>query len=154
MSLEAKIEALTNAVLNLSATLNARQVLDTKPVSESPTPVAQNHAQTTPVNQPTPQPAPISSLSQPVAAPAAAMPPPPSFAPPQPAPVAAPQQTGAPFNDIKGLIAYAMETYKAIGPQKGAGIQNILQGLGYSNINSVTPEHFGQFYAAVEGLKA
>jgi hypothetical protein len=68
---------------------------------------------------------------------------------PAPAPVA----SGAPFTDGKGLIDYVMGAYKALGPQKGALIQGVLTGLGYQNINDVKPEHYGQLFAGVEGLK-
>lgn len=78
------------------------------------------------------------------------MPAPPAFV----APVAAPAPTGAPFADPKGLIDYVMGAYKALGPQKGAQIQNVLTGLGYQNINDVKPEHYGQLFAGVEALKA
>ena len=77
------------------------------------------------------------------------MPPAPSFT--APAPVAT--VAGAPFTDGKGLIDYVMGAYKALGPQKGAQIQNVLVGLGYQNINDVKPEHYGQLYAGVEALK-
>ena len=77
------------------------------------------------------------------------MPAPPAFA----APVAAPAATGAPFTDGKGLIDYVMGAYKALGPQKGAQIQGVLTGMGYQNINDVKPEHYGQLFAGVEGLK-
>ena len=77
------------------------------------------------------------------------MPAPPSFqaAPPAAAP------TGAPFSDPKGLIDYVMSAYKALGPQKGAQIQQVLTGLGYGNINDVKPEHYGALHAGVEALK-
>ena len=77
------------------------------------------------------------------------MPAPPSF---QAAPSAA-APTGAPFSDPKGLIDYVMSAYKALGPQKGAQIQQVLTGLGYGNINDVKPEHYGQLFAGVEALK-
>jgi hypothetical protein len=77
------------------------------------------------------------------------MPAPPTF---QPAP-AAPAPTGAPFSDPKGLIDYVMSAYKALGPQKGAQIQQVLTGLGYGNINDVKPEHYGALHAGVEALR-
>lgn len=84
-----------------------------------------------------------------VAAPAPVMPPPPTFAA-APAPVA----TGAPFSDPKGLIDYVMGAYKLMGPQKGSGIQSLLTGMGYANINDVKPESYGQLYAGIEAMKA
>jgi pyruvate dehydrogenase E2 component (dihydrolipoamide acetyltransferase) len=133
MSLESKIEALTAAVVALTAKLESSNVAAPAPVAPTPAPVVQ-------------------AAPAPVAAPVAAapvMPAPPTFA----APVAAPAPTGAPFSDGKGLIDYVMGAYKALGPQKGAQIQGVLTGMGYQNINDVKPEHYGQLFAGVEALK-
>lgn len=101
MSLEAKIEALTQAVQALTAQLQSANVAAPAPVAQAPAPAA----------------------------------------------------TGAPFTDGKGLMDYVMGAYKAMGPAKGAGIQNVLTGLGYQNINDVKPEHYGALFAGVEALK-
>jgi len=136
MSLESKIEALTAAVIALTAKLESTNVAPAAPVvNPTPAPVAAP----APVPVAAPAPAPV----------AAAMPAPPTF---QPAP-AAPAPTGAPFSDPKGLIDYVMSAYKALGPQKGAEIQKVLTGLGYGNINDVKPEHYGALHAGVEALK-
>mgnify|MGYP000538323029 FL=1 len=134
MSLEAKIEALTAAVVALTAKLGSVNVSAPAPVAQAPAPVA--------------APAPV--YAAPVAAPAPGMPAPPTFMAP---PVPAATVTGAPFSDGKGLIDYVMGAYKAIGPQKGAMIQGVLTGLGYQNINDVRPEHYGALFAGVEALK-
>ena len=134
MSLEAKIEALTTAVVALTAKLGSVNVSAPAPVAQAPAPVA--------------APAPV--YAAPVAAPAPAMPAPPTFMAP---PVPAATVTGAPFSDGKGLIDYVMGAYKALGPQKGAMIQGVLTGLGYQNINDVRPEHYGALFAGVEALK-
>ena len=137
MSLELKIEALTQAVIALTAKLESSNVAPAAPVAPAPAPVVQA--------------APVAPASV-VAAPAApAMPAPPAFVTPAPAP--APVASGAPFSDGKGLIDYVMGAYKALGAAKGAQIQGVLTGLGYSNINDVKPEHYGQLFAGVEALK-
>ena len=137
MSLENKIEALTAAVIALTAKLESSNVAPAAPVAPAPAPVVQA--------------APV------VAAPlvqAPAMPAAPVFtAPVIAAPVAAPAATGAPFSDGKGLIDYVMASYKALGAAKGAQIQNVLVSLGYQNINDVKPEHYGALFAGVEALK-
>ena len=133
MSLELKIEALTAAVIALTAKLESSNVSAPAPVAPAPAPVVQA--------------APV-----PVAAPVAAapvMPAPPAFVAPAPAPA----PTGAPFSDGKGLIDYVMGAYKALGPQKGAQIQNVLTGMGYQNINDVKPEHYAALHTGVEALK-
>jgi hypothetical protein len=138
MSIEQKIEALTAAVVALTAKLESSNVAAPAPVAPAPAPVVQA--------------APVAAAPAPVAAPVAAapvMPAPPAFV----APVAAPAPTGAPFSDGKGLIDYVMGAYKALGPQKGAQIQGVLTGMGYQNINDVKPEHYGTLFAGVEALK-
>lgn len=98
-----------------------------------------------------------------LAVPAPAMPAPPVFTPPAPtptvtavaaapAPVAASPSEKAPFTDAKGLIDFVMASYKALGPQKGAGIQGVLTGLGYQNINDVNPAHYDALFAGVKAL--
>lgn len=101
---------------------------------------------------PVPAPAPVATAEfapATVSPSSLAMPAPPVFT----APVAVPAPTGAPFSDSKGLIDYVMAAYKAMGPTKGAGIQNVLTGLGYANINDIKPEHYGALYAGIEALK-
>ncbi len=135
MSLENKIEALTAAVVALTAKLESSNVAAPAPVAPAPAPVVQA--------APVAAPAPVAA--------APVMPAPPSFVAPAPAP--APAVTGAPFTDGKGLIDYVMASYKALGAAKGAQIQGVLVGLGYQNINDVKPEHYGQLFAGVEALK-
>ena len=130
MSLELKIEALTAAVIALTAKLESGTVTPAAvPVVVAPAPVA----------------APV------VVAPV--MPAPPAF---MAAPVAAPAPAAfivAPFTDGKGLIDYVMSAYKALGAAKGANIQGVLTGMGYQNINDVKPEHYAALFAGVEALK-
>jgi hypothetical protein len=135
MSIEQKIEALTAAVVALTAKLESSNVSAPAPVAPTPAPVVQAAPVAAPVT--------VSVTAAPV------MPAPPSFV--MPAPVAA--GMGAPFTDGKGLIDYVMGAYKALGPQKGALIQGVLTGLGYQNINDVKPEHYAALHTGVEGLK-
>jgi hypothetical protein len=142
MSLEAKIEALTAAVANLTQVIvkiEASQGTASAPVITAPAVAA---APVVPPVAATP------------ATPAAVMPPPPSFAPPVAPPVAAaPAPAGVPFNDAKGLMAYVMASYQTLGPQKGAQIQTVLTGLGVQNINDVKPEQYAALYNGIEQLK-
>jgi len=140
MSLESKIEALTAAVIALTAKLESNNVAPVAPVViTSAAPAAPQTLTVQPAPAPVAPPAPV-----------VAMPAPPTFM--APAPVAA-APVGAPFSDPKGLITYVMASYTALGPQKGAMIQGVLTGLGYQNINDVKPEHYGQLFAGVEALK-
>lgn len=93
----------------------------------------------------------IAPVVAPVSVAAPVMPAPPSFA----APVVTPVVSGtAPFSDPKGLIDFVMTSYKALGAVKGAGIQGVLTGLGYQNINDVNPAHYGALFTGIEALKA
>lgn len=138
MSIEAKIELLTEAVTRLIDALNAQQTVIVAPSAPAPQ-VAQ-------VKEATP----VQVVEQVVApTPSKEMPAPPVFV----APVVEVAPTGAPFTDGKGLIDYVMSAYKAMGAQKGAGIQNVLVSLGYQNINDVKPEHYGALFQGIEALK-
>lgn len=138
MSIENQIAALTAAVVELTAAINAKSGAvvgaGTATVPQAPAPVA-------PVAQ-----APVFQ------APAAQMPAPPSFTAPAPAPVVQ-QAPAVPFSDGQGLIAYVMDAYKSMGPTKGAGIQGVLTSIGVANINDVKPEQYGTLFAGVEALK-
>jgi hypothetical protein len=141
MSLESKIEALTAAVIALTAKLESNNVAPVAQVAQAVPTVAAIHV--APVAAPVVAAAPVIATASP-----SNMPAPPTFmAAPAPAPV------GAPFSDPKGLITYVMSAYTALGPQKGAMIQGVLTSLGYQNINDVKPEHYGQLFAGVEALK-
>ncbi len=144
MSLESKIEALTQAVVALTAKLESANVAAPAPVAQAPVPMVE----TAPAAAPAPLAAPVAVTPAPAAP---VMPAPPAFV--APAPAATPAAGGAPFSDGKGLIDYVMGAYKALGPQKGAQIQGVLTGLGYQNINDVKPEHYGALFAGVEALK-
>jgi hypothetical protein len=142
MSLEAKIEALTAAVANLTQVIVKIEAAQ----GTAPAPVI-----TAPAVAAAPVAPPVAATP---ATPAAVMPPPPSFAPPVAPPVAAaPAPTGVPFNDAKGLMAYVMASYQTLGPQKGAQIQTVLSGLGVQNINDVKPEQYAALYNGIEQLK-
>jgi len=147
MSIEAKIEALTAAIVTLTAKLESSNVAPAAPVAPTPEPVVQAAPITVTVLDPVPAaPAPV------VTAPA--MPAPPPFVAAAPVTAPAPQAAGgAPFSDAKGLMDYVLASYKAMGQEKGAMIQGVLTTLGYQNINEIKPEHYSALYAGVEALK-
>lgn len=139
MSLEAKIEALTAAVVALTDRMNGQQASTVVPPIVAAAPQA-------PVAAPPSLPA----ASAPVAAPMQ----PPMPAAPSFVPQAAPAPMAAPFTDAKGMLDYVMATYKALGQAKGAKIQGVLQSMGVANINDVPANQYGALFAAVEALKA
>ena len=83
------------------------------------------------------------------------IPPAPIAAPVPAAPVASvPAAPAGVPTSIAELQRYVMETYKAIGPEKGASIQAIITACGVANINEINPAHFGYVFEQVERLKA
>jgi hypothetical protein len=130
MSLEAKIEQLTAAVIAMTEVFRQGAAL----------------AEPTAVAAPVVAAAPVAPIAVPVFAPPAA----PVFAAPA-APVAAPV-VAVPFSDGKGLLEWVMKKYQALGPVRGAEIQNILVSLGYQNINDVRVESYSALFTAVEAL--
>lgn len=142
MSLESKIEQLSKTIEALIAEMrNVNTNVATPTIAvEAPAPVATP----APVEQVVEVSAPVAEVPTTSEMPAA-----PSFEAPAPA---APSNA-APFSDGPGLIAYVMESYKTLGADKGAQIQGVLTGLGYSNINDVKPEHYNDLFAGIEGLK-
>lgn len=93
----------------------------------------------------------------PVVIPAAVMPPTPVFteavpvATPAPAPVVS---TGpATFASKQAMTDFVISSYKALGPEKGAKIQQVLESLGFKNINDVPEAQWGALKAGIEALK-
>lgn len=129
MSLEAKIEQLTAAVIAMTEVFRQGAALVEPTVS-----------------------APVAPVAAPIAVPVFAPPAAPVFAVPA-APVAAPAAIAVPFSDGKELLEWIMKKYQALGPVKGAEIQNVLVSLGYQNINDVRVESYPALFTAVEALK-
>lgn len=125
------------------------QVIETvtAPVVNAVTAAAVVPATVTPVSVMPAPPFPAASVPAPIA-------PAPVSTPVAPvAPVSAPS-SDAPFTEAKGMMKYVMDSYQALGQEKGARIQNVLSGMGVKNINDVTPAMYGALYAGVEALKA
>jgi len=74
---------------------------------------------------------------------------------PVPAPVVAPVQalTPSPFADKNAMMDFVMTSYRALGAEKGAKIQDVLTTIGYKNINDVPVEKWADLKAGVEALK-
>ena len=69
------------------------------------------------------------------------------------APVVVPVTT-CPITNGKELMDYVMTSFKALGPEKGARIQEVLNGIGCAAINEVRADQYAALYAGIEGLKA
>lgn len=148
MSLESKLEALTAVVSQLVTVISAAQGVS--PAAGASVPQAPQQSTMPAAPQPAPMPPPPTFAPQ--AAISVPTPPPVQAFAPQAA-IQAPAVSNAPFADQKGLMDYVMNTYKALGPVKGARIQGVLGTLGYQNIGDVKPEHYGALFQGVETLK-
>lgn len=124
--------------------------------------LTQKNANPTPVAAPAqPVSVPVAAVPAPVAVAAPVMPALPVFqAPvpvvtPVPAPVAAPVQapTPSPFADKNAMMDFVMTSYRALGAEKGAKIQDVLTSIGYKNINDVDPAQWGALKSGIEALK-
>ena len=69
------------------------------------------------------------------------------------APVVTAPALVAPFDNATGMIGYVTDKWKALGPTRGNEIQTVLTAMGCENINDVTPDKYGQLFAALENLK-
>lgn len=146
MSIEAAIVQLAEAVASLAAAVNGADTNDTTNSAEGKR--RGRPAKTEPVTT-----APVTTAPVPAAPPV--MPAPPFIAQavaPTPAPAEA-EPVSVPFTDAQGLMQYVMASYKAMGPEKGARIQQVLVGMGKTNVNEITPDLYGAFFSQVEALK-
>ena len=133
MSLESKLDALTTAVLALTAQLQS---------GGAPAPVQ----------------APVVPVAAPVTLPSVPFPvtPAPPL-PPAPFP-AAPAAPAAPalFTDTAGLVAFATDRFhhlESLGAGKGHLITDILTGWGIDDMAKIPPAGFQAFYDAVMALR-
>lgn len=76
------------------------------------------------------------------------------FAPPAQQPQAPQSQQfpKSPLTDGNSVMAYCVEKYRTLGPVKGAEIQTVLAALGHTNVATLRPEQYDEFYIRVEGL--
>ena len=128
------------------------------------TALTQKNANPTPITAPA-QPVPVAAVPAPVVAapvmpalpvftPAAPTPTVPVMAIPTPVAVAAPTPVSAsPFSDKNAMMDFVMTSYRALGAEKGAKIQDVLTTIGYKNINDVDPAQWGALKSGIEALK-
>jgi len=90
----------------------------------------------------------------------AVMPPTPVFTPAVATPVAVPAGPAAPaiseapaFANKQAMMDWIMTTYRELGAEKGAKIQEVLVAMGFQNINDVPADKWGQLKTGVEALK-
>ena len=134
MTIENNLERIATALESIAASLNQKGANATPiPVQAQPAPVAAPV-----VAAPVMPPAPVFTPAVPVATPA-------------PAPVVS---TGpAAFASKQEMTDFVISSYKALGPEKGAKIQQVLEGMGFKNINDCPPESWAQLKSGIEALK-
>ena len=132
MSIELNLESIAKSLAIIADHYSPQTKLPLAPVAAVPAPVAAAPAPVVPV--------PAAPAPAPAVVPAVV---------PAPAPVPA---SPAPFADAAGLMEYVKSKYRALGPIKGAMIQNVLTEIGCRNINDVTPGNYGIFFQKVEAL--
>ena len=70
------------------------------------------------------------------------------------APAAAFPSSAPVFANQAEFTAFIMDNYKALGPIKGAKIQEVLLSAGTKNINEAKPEMYAAIKSGVEALRA
>jgi hypothetical protein len=61
--------------------------------------------------------------------------------------------TPSPFANKQAMTDFVLSSYKALGAEKGAKIQDVLVSLGFKNINDVPTGSWAALKAGVEALK-
>lgn len=127
----------------------AEKVAEVNP-TPAPAPVATPTPAPEPVMQQNPTPAPVApAVTQ--TAPVTVTISPVETAPAAPA-TASPFKH-APFTTQKELISWIMDSYKVLGPTKGAQIQGVMDRIGIKNINDVQTSQYQALFEGVEALK-
>lgn len=139
--IESDLSRIATALELIAAALSAKPTKDVKD-----TPVAVQAPVPAPVVAPVVVAAPVMPAAPfPVVAPVVAAP-----APVMVAPVA----TGpAVFSSKEEMTQFVINSYRALGAEKGAMIQGVLTAMGYANINDVDPARWGELKAGIEALK-
>lgn len=151
MSFETNLERIASSLELIAAALSA------KPVT-----VATAPAQPVPVATPVVAPVTVEAVAPVVAAPV--MPAAPVFTSAVAAPVVLPSTpivevakpasaVQHPFADKNAMMDFVLSSYKALGPEKGAKIQDVLVAMGFANINDVPEAQWGQLKSGIEALK-
>ena len=159
MSLENNLASIAKSLELIAAALTAKNANPTPITAPITTPItAPNPTPITAPAQPVPVPVPVVAApvmpALPVFTPAAPTPTAPVMAIPTPVAVAAPTPVSAsPFSDKNAMMDFVMTSYRALGAEKGAKIQDVLTTIGYKNINDVPVEKWADLKAGIEGLK-
>lgn len=158
-TIESNIHSIADSlklIADLLTVLTANKAVQNAPIVQTPTPAPVQVA------------APVTPIPVAVVAPSAApvpaapvMPTLPVFTTATVAPAMNPSPTATAttttlepvFKDKSAMMDFVLSSYKALGAEKGAKIQDVLTGLGYRNINDAPPETWGALKTGIESLK-
>lgn len=149
--IESDLSRIATALELIAAALSSSK--PTKAAKDTPAPVAVQAPVVAPVSTPV-----VAAPVMPAAPfPVAATPVVPVVAPvvvAAPAPVVAAPVVSTPavFSSKEEMTQFVINSYRALGAEKGALIQGVLTAMGYANINDVDPVRWGELKAGIEAL--
>ena len=168
MTIEANLDSIAHSlkiIADLLTVQTATKVVTNAPIPQAPTvaPV-QVAAPIVPVPEPVVT---VSAVAVPAAPVVPVMPAAPVFTPAAPTPtapvmatpvapvvVAAPTPAlESPFKDKSAMMDFVMSSYRALGAEKGAKIQDVLTAMGYANINDVPADKWVMLKSGIESLR-
>ena len=171
MTIESNLDSIAQSlkiIADLLTVQTATKAVTNAPISQAPTvaPV-QVAAPVTPIPEPVvvpsvvsvPVPAAVVPVELPKSTASPVMPPAPVFTPAAPTPTvtavsAAPTPAlESPFKDKSAMMDFVMSSYRALGAEKGAKIQDVLTAMGYQNINDVPADKWVMLKSGIEALK-
>ena len=142
--IESDLSRIATALELIAAALSAKPIKDVK---DTPAPVA--------VQAPVPAPVIAAPVMPAAPFPVAATPVVPVVVPVVAAPVApvvVSPSSPAVFSSKEEMTQFVINSYRALGAEKGAMIQGVLTAMGYANINDVDPARWGELKAGIEAL--
>jgi len=146
--IESDLSRIATALELIAAALSAKPV---KAAKDTPAPVAVQAPVVAPVSTPV-----VAAPVMPAAPfPVAATPVVPVVAPVVAAPVApvvVSPSSPAVFASKEEMTQFVINSYRALGAEKGALIQGVLTAMGYANINDVDPARWGELKTGIEAL--
>ena len=156
--IESDLSRIATALELIAAALSSSK--PTKAAKDTPAPVAVQAPVPTPVVAPVVSapvmpaaPFPVAATPVvPVVAPVVVAAPAPVVAAPAPVVAAPVVSTPAVFSSKEEMTQFVINSYRALGAEKGALIQGVLTAMGYANINDVDPVRWGELKAGIEAL--
>ena len=170
MTIETNLQSIADSlkiIADLLTVQTATKAVTNAPIPQAPTPAP---VQVAPVITPVLEPvvtvsavavpaAPVVPVELPKSTASPVMPAAPVFTPAVPTPTvtavsAAPTiALESPFKDKSAMMDFVMSSYRALGAEKGAKIQDVLTAMGYANINDVPADKWAMLKSGIESLK-